>query len=102
MLWEYILFAVRTREFRQYVKSVIELIFHFVGSTVLFLTLVVLAWGMSWGVASLQAAHPFSTQLQNFFNLVELYLVYGDSLLFASVISVGAYRIIMKGWEATK
>ncbi len=102
MLWEYLLFAARAREFRQYVKSLIELICHLVGATVLFLTLVALAWGMSWWVASLQAVHPFSTQLKEFFALIELYLVYGDSLLCATVISVGAYRIVMRGLEATK
>jgi hypothetical protein len=77
-----------------YLQAVVRLIGHAAGTTVVFLSLAVLAWLLSWGVAALHAIHPFSTAILAALHGVELAILYIDIGLSGIVIAVSAYRFI--------
>jgi hypothetical protein len=83
------LFAERPRTFLQ---SVLALIGHLCGTAVIFLALIIIAWGISFVFAKLHAIHNFPEQIYAFITTVELTIVYIDALASAIVLIVGLVR----------
>ena len=102
MLPKFRLSENRAAALLHYVDSVMELICHFVGTTTIFLSLVILVWGASWTFAFLHSVYPFSGSVFKIFTNFELYLIYADLIVSAVAILIGAFRIIRRGLEATK
>lgn len=81
---------------RSFAESIVGLIFHIVGSAVLFLVFASVSWGLGYAVHLLGLHHPFEPGVLNALHRVELWLLYVDIALSGMVLLVGAYRFILE------
>lgn len=77
-----------------FTRSVLNLIGHLVGSSILFVTFIGLGWLISFFYHWLDAIHKFPHDVSIFIAKCELYLVYADAILLGILIIVGAWRFI--------
>lgn len=80
------------RKQHSYPESVVMLIFHILGTAVIFLSLASVAWLINVALSSLNALHPFSEPILRFFTGVELALLYVDAAVSAFVLLAGTWR----------
>jgi hypothetical protein len=84
----------RLNKSKSFGESVVGLIFHILGSAVLFVAIVGVAWLLGMIVHFLNLTHPFDPAVLNVIHKVELGLVYVDMFLSGMVLFLGAYRFI--------
>lgn len=77
-----------------FLHSVLNLIGHLVGSSILFVSFIGLGWIISLFYHWLDGIHKFPQDVSTFITECELYLVYADAVLCGLVILVGAWRFI--------
>ncbi len=77
-----------------FLQSVLNLIGHLVGSSILFVSFIALGWFVSLFYHWLDGMHAFPDNVSVFITKCELYLVYADAVLCGTVIFVGACRFI--------
>lgn len=75
-----------------YAESVVSLVFHIIGTAVIFLALASVTWLLGVALAWLNAIHPFSEPILRFFTGVELALLYVDAAVSAFVLLAGTWR----------
>ncbi len=81
-----------TRRPKTFWHSVVGLITHLLGTTVIFLALIILGWFISVFFSWLNGIHPFPDEIFSFITAVELILIYLDTLICAIVLIVGMWR----------
>jgi hypothetical protein len=79
--------------------SVIDFLGHVIGSTMIFLVIVLLGWLVSVAIHSLHEIHHFSAELLMLFTDFELYLGYVDLGLFALFLTIATARFLRELWE---
>lgn len=77
---------------RSYVRSLISLLGHLVGTGVIFIGLFSIGWIISFLLYGLNKIHPFPDEILNLITKIELYLVYVDTFLCAIVLLAGMLR----------
>lgn len=77
-------------------ESIVGLIFHILGSAVLFLVFATVSWALGYAVHLLGLRHPFNPAVLNVLHSVEIWLLYVDIILSGMVLLVGAYRFILE------
>jgi hypothetical protein len=82
--------------FRDTRKTFWELVFgligHLLGTGVIFVAFLVIAWGISFILAGLDALHKFPPEVWDIFTKIEVWLIYADLLLCTIVFVAGAWR----------
>ena len=81
---------------KSFAESVVGLIFHILGSAVLFLVFASVSWALGYAVHLLGMRHPFNPSVLSVLHSVELWLLYIDICLSGMVLLVGAYRFILE------
>lgn len=81
---------------KSFAESIVGLIFHIVGSAVLFLVFASVSWALGYAVHLLGVRHPFNPSVLSVLHSVELWLLYIDIALSGMVLLVGAYRFILE------
>jgi hypothetical protein len=84
---------------RGYWGSLVKLLTHLLGTAIIFSTILVLTWGLSYLVSGLNARHPFPPEIFRFVITIELWLVYLDVLISGAVFLFGAARFLQEAWE---
>jgi hypothetical protein len=87
------------RSWRDYVESVAVLIGHIVVTALIFLSLIVAGWSVSFAVHTLNKSHPFPAAILAFITKFELFVFYGDSVLCAFILVGGAIKFLAEEWE---
>jgi hypothetical protein len=82
-----------------YWGSLVKLLTHLLGTAVMFGAILMLAWGLSYLVSELNAAHPFPPAIYAFVTTIEIWLVYIDVLISGIVFLFGAGRFLQEVWE---
>jgi len=77
-----------------FAQSVLKLVGHLIGGSILFLALAALAWLVGYLVAKMHLIHPFSPAIYTALHGVELGIFCIDIGLTAIVLFVGAKRFI--------
>ena len=85
---------------RSFARSHLMLLVHLWGTACVFVAILVLAWGMSYLVASLHALHPFPPETYRFLAVVKRWLVYVDVVVSAAALLYGTIEFIRRTWEA--
>jgi hypothetical protein len=75
-----------------YAQSVVMLIFHILGTAVIFLSLACVTWLLGWALHALHGIHPFAEPILKFFTGVELVLLYIDAAISGFVLIAGTLR----------
>ena len=75
-----------------YPQSVVMLIFHIIGTAVIFLSLASVAWLLNVALHWLNTLHPFSEPILRFFTGVEMALLYVDAAVSGFVLLAGTWR----------
>lgn len=84
-----------------YLGSLIKLLTHLLGTAIMFGAILMLAWGLSYLVSWLNAAHPFPSEIYKFVTTIEIWLVYIDVVISGIVFLFGAGRFLQEAWEET-
>lgn len=82
-----------------YWGSLVKLIAHLIGTAIMFGAILLVAWGLSYFVHKLNAAHPFPEAIYSFVTTIEIWLVYIDVGISAFVFMFGAVRFLKEIWE---
>ena len=82
------------RKRHSFSESVLMLVGHALGGSVLFVVIAAISWGLGFGVARLHQIHPFSPTVLNLLHGVEVVLLYLDIGLSGIVLFVGAFRFV--------
>jgi hypothetical protein len=69
-----------------------KLVGHLLGTAFLFLSLVTIGWVVSYFLQYLDGVHAFPESTLRVMTMLELYLMYADSLLCLMVLGAGAFR----------
>jgi hypothetical protein len=77
-----------------YAQSVVMLIFHILGTAVIFLSLASVTWLLGVALEWLNTLHPFQEPILKFFTGVELALLYIDAAVSGFVLLAGTWRFI--------
>ena len=80
------------RKQHSYPESVVMLIFHIIGTAVIFLSLASVTWLLGVALHWLHTLHPFSEPILKFFMGVELALLYVDAAVSGFVLLAGTWR----------
>src|SRR5258708_35577191 len=75
-----------------YWASLVKLIFHLLGTALIFLVFITLAWVISYSVSELHGKHEFPQEVLSLITKVEMWLMYIDIGLCAVVLVVGTIR----------
>lgn len=75
-------------------RALAELVGHLLATSALFVTILLLSWGLAFLFSWLHAVHPFPAAIHGFLEKVELVLVYADAILCAVVLLYGTARFI--------
>lgn len=75
-----------------YSQSVVMLVFHILGTAVIFLSLASVTWMLGVALHWLHTLHPFSEPILKFFMGVELALLYVDAAVSGFVLLAGTWR----------
>lgn len=77
---------------RSFWGAVFNLVGHLAGTAVIFLSLIILGWGISFAMHALDGIHHFPDEILRAFAKFELYLTYFDMGLCALFLVAGARR----------
>lgn len=92
-------YGSRRRIGNGYWGSIVRLMAHILGTAILFTAVLCAAWGLSYLVHEMNAAHAFPPAIYTFVTSLELWLVYIDATLSLVVLLFGAGRFIRELWE---
>jgi hypothetical protein len=73
-------------------RSVRQLIGHLLATSLIFLLLFAIAWALSWLLTCLDSLHKFPPEIFEIITRCEVWLIYGDVIMSAAVLIVGAFR----------
>lgn len=79
----------------RYELKALELAGHLALTSLLFLTLVVSVWIVTWALHSLHSVHPFSEELLRFLDRLEIWLVYADGTLICITLLSGMWLYVL-------
>lgn len=77
-----------------YAQSVVMLIFHIIGTAIIFLSLASVTWLLGVALQWLNTLHPFQEPILKFFTGVELALLYIDAAVSGFVLLAGTWKFI--------
>lgn len=77
-----------------YFESVVMLIFHIIGTAIIFLSLALVTWLLGVALQWLNTLHPFAEPILRFFTGVELALLYIDAAVSGFVLVAGTWKFI--------
>jgi hypothetical protein len=75
-----------------FARAVLNLIGHLVGSSILFVSFILLGWCVSFFLHWLDGIHKLPPDVFVFITKCELYLVYGDAVLCGILFVAGAWK----------
>jgi hypothetical protein len=93
------LFRHGGRPRRSFLESIVVLLFHLLGTTVIFVSLIALTWVTSWVPARLNEIHPFPVEILPILHRFEIGLTYFDQGLCAILLFAGAWRFVVELFE---
>ena len=79
-----------------YWTSLVKLIFHLLGTALIFLVFTILTWGISYSVSGLNGIHQFPPEVLGLITVVEMWLMYIDIGLCGVVLIVGTFRFCIE------
>ena len=79
-----------------FIKSILNLMGHLLGSGILFVTFYAIIWGISNLIHWMDGIHKLPTDISLFIARCELWLIYADSFICALVLIVGAWRFVVE------
>ncbi|HEX6832531.1 MAG TPA: hypothetical protein VF132_03265 [Rudaea sp.] len=71
---------------------VFGLIGHLLGTGAIFIAFLLIAWLISFLLASIELVHPFPPDISDIFAHIEVWLIYADFIVCAIVFIAGAWR----------
>jgi hypothetical protein len=77
-----------------FAQSVLNLIGHLIGSAILFISVFIIAWILSYVIHWFDSIHKLPEKTSTYIAQLEHWLVVGDSVLCLIVMIVGAYRFM--------
>lgn len=81
-----------------YWASVVKLVTHFLGCGVIFVSLITIAWIISYFLSVLNSVHRFTDDLLTTIGYLEIAFVWTDILISAFFIAVGLIRFAKDVW----
>ena len=76
-----------------------RLLSHLVGTAVIFLSILLIAWGLAYVIHKLNEAHNFPPEIYAVVTGIELAIIYIDVGLSSIVLLFGAVRFLKEAWE---